>query len=55
MLVNWFYHTSWITIIVTQTDLSKSVRNYCVIEVFGGVFVLSLGFFNFMLVKGLLS
>ena len=28
--------------IVTPTDRPKSVRNRCVIEVFGGVFVLSL-------------
>ena len=27
--------------VVTPTDRSKSVRNRCVIEVFGGVFVLS--------------
>ena len=28
--------------VVTPTDRPKSVRNYCVIEIFGGVFVLSL-------------
>ena len=28
-------------VVVTQTDHSKSVRNRCVTEVFGGVFVLS--------------
>ena len=30
--------------IVTRTDRPKSVRNRCVIEVSGGVFVLSIGF-----------
>ena len=38
--VNWFNHTSWVAI-VTPTDRLKSVRNRCVIKVFGGVFVLS--------------
>ena len=33
--------------IVTPTDSPKSVRNRCVIEVFGGVFVLSRWFLNF--------
>ena len=33
-------HTSWVAF-VTPTDRPKSVRNRCVIEVFGGVFVLS--------------
>ena len=32
-------HTSWVAV-VTPTDCAKSVRNRCVIEVFGGVFVL---------------
>ena len=36
-LVSQFNHTSWVTA-VTQTDRPKSVRNRCVIEVFGGVF-----------------
>ena len=36
-------HTSWMTV-VTPTDRPKSVRNCCVIEVFGGVFVLSFCF-----------
>ena len=31
-------------VILTPTDRPKSVRNHRVIEVFGGVFVLSLGF-----------
>ena len=39
-------HTSWVTA-ATPTDRSKSVRNRCVIEVFGGVFMLSRCFFNF--------
>ena len=38
--INWFYHTSWVAV-VTPTDGPKSVRNCCVIKVFGGVFVLS--------------
>ena len=33
--------------VVTQTDRPKSVRNRCVIEVFGGVFVLSHCFLDF--------
>ena len=32
--------------IVTPTDHPKSVRNRCVIEVFGGVFALSYCFFD---------
>ena len=32
-------HTSWV-VIVTLSDRPKSVRNCCVIEVFGGIFVL---------------
>ena len=39
-LVNRFNHTSWLTAF-TPTDRPKSVRNSCVIKVFGGVFVLS--------------
>ena len=31
-------------------ECPKSVRNCCVIDVFGGVFVLSLGFFFFLIV-----
>ena len=38
--VNRFNHTSWVTI-VTPTNRPKSVRKSCLIEVFGGVFVLS--------------
>ena len=33
--------------VVAPTDRPKSVRNRCVIEVFGGVFVLSVAFFYF--------
>ena len=36
----WFNHTSWVTA-VTPTDRPKSVRNSCVIKVFGDVFMLS--------------
>ena len=36
---------SWVAI-VTPTDRPKSVRNRCVIEVFGGVFVLSRRFLD---------
>ena len=35
-------HPSWIAVIA-PTDRPKSFRNRCVIEVFGGVFVLSIG------------
>ena len=41
--VNWFNHTSNVAV-VTPADRPKSVRNCCVIEVFGGGFVLSLCF-----------
>ena len=34
--VNRFHHTSWM-IVVTQTNRPKSLRNRCVIEVFGSV------------------
>ena len=44
--VNRFNHTSWVAI-VTPTDRRKSVRNRCVIEVFGGVIVLSRCFLDF--------
>ena len=44
--VNWFKHTSWMAII-TPTDRLKSVRNRCIIEVFGGVFVLSRCFLDY--------
>ena len=44
--VNRFNHTSWVAI-VTPTDRPKSVRNHCVIEDFGGVFVLSRCFLDF--------
>ena len=42
-LVNRFNHISWMAI-VTPTVHPRSVRNHCVIEHFGGVFVLSFGF-----------
>ena len=44
--VNRFNHTSWVAI-VTPTDRPKLVRNHCVIEGFGSVFVLSRCFLNF--------
>ena len=40
--------------VVTPTDRPKSVHNLCVIEVFGGVSVLTLDF-HFLMVLGLLS
>ena len=43
--VNRFIHTSWFAN-VTPTDRPKLVRNRCVIEVFGGVYVLSRCFFD---------
>ena len=36
-------HTSWVAV-VTSTDRPKSVRNCCVIELFGGVCVVTLPF-----------
>ena len=55
--VNRFNHTSWVAVF-TLTDRPKSVRNRCVIEVFGGIFVLYLLFLEFSVgvtafVKGL--
>ena len=44
--VNRFDQTSWVDFI-TPTDYPKPVRNRCVIEVFCGVFVLSLCFLEF--------
>ena len=41
---NRFYHTSWMAVAIS-TDRTNFVRNRCVIEVFGGVFVGSLCFF----------
>ena len=38
-LLNRFNHTSWV-IAVNPTDRPKSVRNSCLIKVFGGVFML---------------
>ena len=40
------HHTSWVAF-DAPTDRPKSVRNRCVIEVFGGVCVLSFCFFGF--------
>ena len=44
--VNRFNQTSW-EAAVTPADRPKSVRTSCVIEVFGGAFVLSHCFLNF--------
>ena len=44
-------HTSWVAV-VTPTDCAKSVRNRCVIEVFGGVFVLLGCFLDFSVLVG---
>ena len=41
-LVNRFNHTTGM-IVVTPTDCPKSIRNRCVIEVIGSVFVLVKG------------
>ena len=38
--------------VVTQTDRPKSVHNRCVIEVFGGIFVLSIGYRIFCWYRG---
>ena len=38
--------------VVTLTDRPESVCNHCVIEVFGGVFVLSIGFLIFCWYRG---
>ena len=46
-------HTSWVAV-VTPTDRPKSVRNSCVIEVFGVVFKLSCCFLEFSLDVGAL-
>ena len=42
---------SWMSV-VTPTDHPKLVRNRCVIEVFGGVFVSSIGCWIFCWYKG---
>ena len=39
-----FNHTSWVAVVVTPIARDKLVCNRSVIEVFGGVFVLSLSF-----------
>ena len=46
--VNQFNHTSGATVVTcTPTDCPMSVRNRCVIDVFGGVLVLSRFFLDF--------
>ena len=52
--INRFNHTSWI-VLDTSTDRPKSVRNCCVIEIFGGVLVLSIYVLNVLLVKRLFT
>ena len=42
-VLSWHY----LVVVVTPTNHPKSVRNHCVIEVFGGVFVLSRYFLDF--------
>ena len=49
--VNRLNHTSWVAV-VTLTECPKSVRNRCVIEVFGGGFVLSRCFLDFSVSVG---
>ena len=51
MPVNRFNHTGLVAVL-TATDRPKSVRNRCVIEVFGGVFVLSRCFLDFFVGVG---
>ena len=46
--INLFNLTSLMAV-VSRTDRPKSVCNRCVIEVFGVVFMLSIGFLNFLL------
>ena len=53
--VNRFNHTRGGGAVVTPNERPKSVRNCLVIEVFGGVFVLSFCFFIFLLLWGFLS
>ena len=43
------HHSSWM-VVVTPINSPKSVRNRCVIEVCGGVFVLPRLFFYFLMV-----
>ena len=48
-------HTSWVAV-ATPTDCPKSVHNRCIIEPFGGVFILlSLCLFDISVDKGALS
>ena len=45
--VNGFNHTSWVAV-VTLTDRPKSVRNRCVIEVYGDIFGCHVAFWMFL-------
>ena len=49
--VNRFSYTNLVAV-VTRTDLSKTIGNRCVIEIVGGVFVLSLFFLDLFVDKG---
>ena len=49
--VNRFNHTSWAAI-VTPTDRPKSVRNGCVIEVFGAFLCCHVAFWIFCRCRG---
>ena len=49
--MNWFNQTGWVAV-VTLTDRPQSVCSCYVIDSFVGVFVLSLCFLNFLLVRG---
>ena len=48
------YNHNYLLSVITTTDRPKSVRNRCVIEVLGAVFVLSLDF-HFLMLQGILS
>ena len=43
MPVNQISHTRWMAVITPTDRRPKSVLNRCVIEAFGGAFVLSIG------------
>ena len=49
--VNQVYHISWVAV-VTPTDRPKSVRNRCVIDCFGVVWVVTLPFWHFCWCRG---
>ena len=53
-IIRFVPYISWVAI-VTPTDRPKSVRSRYVIEVFGGIFVLSRCFLDFSVGVGALS